>query len=55
MGTKSVVKTESFLTLFEASMRFDQLLDNPIVVNIVGDVENVAGRYIVDYVILDKR
>ncbi len=49
----SSVKTESFLTLFEASMRFDQLVDNPIVVNLVGDVQNVAGRYIVDYVILN--
>ena len=51
----SIVKTESFLSLFEASMRYDQLVDNPIVVNLIGDVQNVAGRYIVDYVILDKR
>lgn len=50
----SLVKTESFLSLFEASMRYDQLVDNPIVVNLIGDVQNVAGRYIVDYVILSN-
>ena len=48
----SIVKTESFLTLFEASSRFDQLVDNAKVINLVGDVQNVAGRYIVDYVML---